>query len=241
MTLRLPDVTLAIMDVQCPELARLALQDSLQGIAFGHVVVFSDTDLAVPGTRWVKVPKWPSIADFCNFFWYELPSHLSTGWMLQIQWDAWITSPDLWTPEFLQYDYIGAPWWYADGLNVGNGCALRSLKLMRFLQQYKKYFPLFSYKEDDILCRTYRPILEKCGFKWAPEVLASRFAFECTRPSWTSQHFMFHDSFNFPLVLQGERLAERVRLMRANPTLGRKVAELDSGRRPLLLPRLAAA
>jgi hypothetical protein len=52
---------------------------------------------------------------------------------------------------------------------------------------------------------------------------------------------MFHDSFNFPLVLAGERLDERVRLMRANPAIAHKVAELDAGRRPLILPRLAAA
>ena len=51
---------------------------------------------------------------------------------------------------------------------------------------------------------------------------------------------MFHDSFNFPIVLDSERLAERTRLMRANPAISRKVAELDSGRRPTILPRLAA-
>jgi hypothetical protein len=42
-------------------------------------------------------------------------------------------------------------------------------------------------------------------------------------------------------VLSGERLAERLALMRANPSIARKVAELDQGRKPLLLPRLAAA
>jgi hypothetical protein len=241
MKLRLPDVTLTMIDVQCPELARLALEDSIRDIEFGEVVIFSDVDLAVPGSRWVEVPKWPSIAEFVKFFWHDLPSHLSTGWMLQIQWDAWVIDASCWSDEFLQYDYVGAPWWYGDGLNVGNGCAIRSLRLMRFLQQYKNYFPLFSYKEDDILCRTYRPILEKCGFRWAPESCASRYAFECTRPSWSSRHFMFHDSFNFPLVLEGERLAERVRLMRENQHLAHKVAELDGGRRPFILPRLAAA
>ncbi len=64
---------------------------------------------------------------------------------------------------------------------------------------------------------------------------------ECTRPSWFSRHFMFHDSFNFPLVLAGERLAERVRLMRENPRIKHKVAEFDAGRRPMILSRLAVA
>ena len=241
MKLHLPDVTLVLIDVQCHELARLALQDSLQDIAFGDITVFSDVDLCVPGTRWVKVPKWPSIAECCKYLWYELPNHLFTGWMLLIHWDGWITDPACWSDEFLKYDYVGAPWWYADGYNVGNGNALRSLRLMRFLQQHKDYFPLSTYKEDDLISRSYRPMLETCGFKWPPETLASTFSFECTRPSWSSRHFMFHDSFNFPLVLDGERLAERVRLMRDNPRIKHKMAELDAGRRPLILPRLAAA
>jgi hypothetical protein len=53
MKLRLPDVTLVMVDVQCHALARLALQDSMRDIEFGDVVVFCDADLAVPGTRWV--------------------------------------------------------------------------------------------------------------------------------------------------------------------------------------------
>jgi hypothetical protein len=54
---------------------------------------------------------------------------------------------------------------------------------------------------------------------------------------------MFRDSFNFPFVLARERLAERLRLMLENPYLqkGNKIAVLRAGRRPLILPRLAAA
>jgi hypothetical protein len=58
-------------------------------------------------------------------------------------------------------------------------------------------------------------MLEGYRFNWPRETLASQFSFECTRPSWPSRHFMFHDTFNFPLVLTGERRADRARLMRA--------------------------
>jgi hypothetical protein len=240
MKLRLPEVTLAMIDVQCHELARLAVEDSTREIQFGDVVIFSDERIDVADARWVKVPKWPSTDEYCRYFWYELPNHLSTRWMLQIQWDGWVIDPSCWTDEFLDYDYVGAPWWYNDGLNVGNGCALRSLRLMRFLAAHPDCFPLNMRQEDHLLCRIYRLTLERCGFRWAPEKLASRFSLECTRPSENSRHFMFHDSFNFPAVLAGERLAERVRLMRQNPSLARKVAELDRGRRAQILPRLAA-
>ena len=240
MKLRLPDVTLVMIDTQCHELARLAMEDSLREVDFGDAVIFSDEPIEVAGTRWVKVPKWPNIAECSNFMWYELPNHIQTKWAINIQWDSWVVDAGCWTDEFLQYDYVGAPWWYNDNLNVGNGCALRSSALMRFLQTNKERFPLSVSQEDHLIGRVYRGALEQHGFKWPSETLASRFSLECTRPSPESRHFMFHDSFNFPIVLDSERLAERTRLMRANPAISRKVAELDSGRRPTILPRLAA-
>lgn len=241
MKLCLPDVTLVMIDVQCHDLARLALFDSMRDVDFGEVIVFCNADLAVPGTRWVEVPRWPSIAECCKFLWYELPNHISTGWMLLIHWDGWIIDPSCWREDFWQYDYIGAPWCHDDGFNVGNGNALRSLRLMRFVQQNPDRFPLTTYREDDLLSRSYRPNLEALGFKWAPETVASRFSFECSRPSPFSRHFMFHDSFNFPAVLDNERLGERVRLMRQNPCIKHKLDELERGRRPMILPHLAAA
>lgn len=241
MKLRLADVTLVMIDTQCHELARLAMEDSLRDIEFGDAVIFSDEPIKVAGARWVKVPKWPNIAACSHFMWYELPDHIGTKWAINIQWDSWIVDVNCWTDEFLRYDYVGAPWWYDDNLNVGNGCALRSRSLMRFLQANRERFPLSISQEDHLIGRVYRPELEKAGFKWAPETLASQFSLECTRPSGDSRHFMFHDSFNFPFVLKGERLAERVRLMRANPAIARKVAELDNGRRPIIIPRLGAS
>jgi len=100
-----------------------------------------------------------------------------------------------------------------------------------------------AHPEDDLLSWHYRPALEKHGFRWAPEQLASRFMFECARTSPNSRHFMFHDSFNFPFVLDRHRLAKRLRLMLENAYLqrGHKIAEIRAGRMPLILPRLAAA
>jgi predicted O-methyltransferase YrrM len=238
MKLRLPDVTLVMIDTQCHELARLAMQDSLREVEFGDAIIFSDEPIEVAGTRWVKIPKWPNITECSHFMWYELPDHIKTKWAINIQWDSWIVDAGCWTDEFLNYDYVGAPWWYNDNLNVGNGCALRSSALMRFLQTNKERFPLSRSQEDHLIGRVYRPALEENGFKWPSEILASRFSLECTRPSPDSRHFMFHDSFNFPFALEGDRLAERIRLMRANPAIARKVAELS--RRPSILPRLAA-
>jgi hypothetical protein len=242
MVLQLPDITLVASDGTCPELTRLAIVDSLAQIEPAETLVFSPEPIEVEGTKWTKVPNWSDRVDCCRFLWYELPFIVSTKFILFIHWDAWVIDAAQWRPEFLDYDYLGAPWWYDDGRNVGCG-TLRSVRLMRYLAVNKERFPLRD-PEDDLISRHYRPALEQAGFRWPSEQLASQFMFECTRPSFQSRHFMFHDSFNFPFVLKDERLVERLTLMWFNPYLqrtGHKLAEIRAGRRPLILPRLASA
>jgi len=223
--LYLPDVTLMMVDILCYDMARLSLEDSLRAADYGDVVVFSDQ--RIPGIseeiRWVQVPRWPSSKVFGRWMWSDLADHLKTSHFLLTEWDCWVTNPEMWTDEFLEYDYIGAPWWTPPGnYNVGNGCGLRSRRLMQYLKDHPTEFFLaddqepFQGNDDTTMSIIYRPALERAGFRWADEQLASRLAFEYTRPSLTSKHFMFHDSFNFPQVLEGERLAERIRLMQEN-------------------------
>lgn len=233
--LQLPNVTLMLADIVCHDLARLSLEDSMRAADFGDVVVFSDEPLGVPGVRWIQVPPWSSSKVYSKWLWSDLAQHLHTSHWLHTQWDAWVTNPKCWTDEFLEYDYIGAPWWTPPGnYNVGNGIGLRSTRLMQFLSEHIDQFPLpsseddpFEGNEDTNLSIVYRPTLEAQGFKWPSEQLASRLSFEYTRPSLTSKHFMFHDSFNFPQVLSPERLAERVKLMQENTTDPKMPLHLD--------------
>ena len=239
--LKLPDVTLVMMDCTCPELARLALLDTLELIEPAQTLIFSDTDLDVVNTLYAAVQPWRTIQEYCAYFWYEVPHLVQTKFFLNIQWDGWVVDPGMWDNEYLNYDFIGAPWWYDDGHNVGNGTGIRSTKLMRFLGEHRALLPVYG-KEDELLGRVYRPILENQGFKWAPEQLASKFSMECTRPSITSRHFMFHDSFNFPAMLSAEKYAQRLKLMQENSYIrkGKKLQELEAGRTVLVLDRLAA-
>jgi hypothetical protein len=241
MKLKLPDVTLVMMDCTCPELARLALLDTLEFIEPAQTLIFSDTDLDVVNTLYASVRPWRTIQEYCEYFWYEVPYLVQTKFFLNIQWDGWVVDPSMWDDEYLNYDFIGAPWWY-DNYNVGNGTGIRSTKLMRFLGKHRDLLPVYG-KEDELLGRVYRPVLEHQGFKWAPEQLASKFSVECTRPSITSRHFMFHDSFNFPAMLSAEKYEQRLKLMQQNPYIrkGKKLQELEAGRSALILDRLAAA
>ena len=102
--------------------------------------------------------------------WYHAPEHVETSHALTIQWDSGIVSPAQWSDEFLGCDYVGAPWgWHGDAHEVGNGgFSLRSRRLMQYVAEHRETFPL-GHPEDDVLCRRYRPELERAGFRWASE------------------------------------------------------------------------
>lgn len=216
--LELPSVTLVMIETREHELARLAVDDCTRAADFGEVVIFSDKFLPFEEcayTRVEKVDDWPTKEGWSQFLWNEAAQHLRTSHMLSIQWDSWIVNPTAWTNDFLRYDYIGAPWWYTDGLNVGNGgFSLRSTALQRFLAKHQHRFPCINATDDDQLCRKYRPTLMQEGFEWAPQAVAERFAFECVPPAPGVQPFGFHAIFNWPEVLPRDRLIERLKIVK---------------------------
>ena len=164
--------------------------------------------------RFVTVPDFTDKLGWCRSNWYDAPPQLRTPYVLQIQWDSWVWDPTQWTEKFYDYDFIGSPWWYKDGKNVGNtGFSLMSTRLKRFLNANREKFPCNSVAEDDLLCRGYRLELEKYGFTWAPEELARQFAFECVRSPAHPRTFGFHGAFNFNEVLSYSALIERTKLM----------------------------
>jgi hypothetical protein len=211
--IHLPEVSLVMVETQRHLLARLAVEDCLKYVDFGEVIICSDQfhELKIPGARYEHVENFGNKIEFCEYSWYGIPDLVRTGCALLIQWDSWIINPAMWRGEFLSFDYIGPPWWYNDGLNVGNsGFNLRSKRLMDFLVRHRDTYPM-RHPEDEVLCRRYRPSLEETGdFKWASDSIASDFAFE--RTGFSGAHFGFHGTFNWPRVLEYDRLIERVKI-----------------------------
>jgi len=127
--------------------------------------------------------------------------------VLLVQHDGFVLNPDSWEDEFLQYDYIGAPWLVADwsvtrfnfpekllGTQVvGNGgFSLRSKKFLnastRLAQEgiIKKFDP-----EDVALCVWHKDAMEAAGARFAPPKIAARFSFEGHDDPYAKQ-FGFH-------------------------------------------------
>lgn len=170
-TLHLPDVTLFGIDSHDKEGILKAAKESNREVAFGSVNIITD-DLFTPnGTREQRRE------DYSRFCIQNLHKHFHTSHVLIIHADGYIVNPLAWRNEWLQYDYIGAPWWFhKDEYNVGNGgFSLRSHKLCKYLSEANLEH---MHPEDHHICRTYRAALEEAGFKFAPEEVARQFSVE---------------------------------------------------------------
>jgi hypothetical protein len=209
-TLKLLDVTLVMVETRCHELARLALEDSIKNIEFGEILICSDREIKTSKpNRWVKVLDFDSYDEFGLYSVTVLPKLINTEFSLFIQFDSWVLDETMWTNEYLKYDYIGPPWWYKDGNNVGcGGFTLASTKFLNFIADNMAKYPL-KQPFDDVICRQNRLGYESEGFKFAPTNLAVNFGFE--RVGYKGQHFGFHGMFNWPFVLNWGQLVERIK------------------------------
>jgi Protein of unknown function (DUF5672) len=204
--LDLPDLTLVAIYTVAHELTEMAVAECTRHVRFGDVKLFTDRPLRSQGDA-IQIEPFSDLTQAGIFTIYELPRYIKTSHALFVQWDSWIVDPSMWRPQFLDCDYIGAPWWYRDGLNVGNsGFSIRSKALMDFLATHPEEFPIGS-PEDEVLCRLYRPRLPQ--FKWANEALAHEFSFERTRVPG-ARSFGFHGMFNWPFVLTDVQIEARI-------------------------------
>lgn len=205
------------------DLARLAVKDCLDKVDFGGgvLVLTNEPDKFPFDECYFHVFKEPiTKVGWARAMWFVVPPLVHTSHMLMIQWDSWVWRTEKWKPQFLDYDLIGAPWWYTDGKNVGNtGFGIKTSRMARYIRDRRWDFPCDTGTEDDLLCRKYRPKLEQAGFTWAPEWLANEFSRECCPPNDDHLAFGFHGAFNFGYVLEHDQLMERARLMFKSPYL----------------------
>lgn len=147
---------------------------------FGQKILFTKTTsdyTSESGISVVNTNIITSVADYNDFNMKQLYKFIEKDFVLVVEYDGFILNPNAWTEEFLNYDYIGAPWWYDDEHNVGNGgFSIRSKKLLTILATDKNITETIP--DDRHICRTYRAYLESKGIRFAPEELAQRFSIE---------------------------------------------------------------
>lgn len=193
-------VTLVSADCQLPALAARALRLSLREREYAAALLFTDAGVSLPELdpriRAVPIRHIGSAAEYSRFILKDLIEHVDTDFVQIVQWDGYVTRREAWDDAFLDYDYIGARWWFREPpCNVGNGgFSLRSRRLLEALRDGEI---AGDGPEDDTICLTHRDLLERrYGIRIAPGEVADRYAFEGVNP--TGKEFGFHRVFNLP-------------------------------------------
>lgn len=173
---------------------------------FGEVVVLSArSPKNSPLHTKVTTIRPLNYLQYSQFVFSQIHLHTEKKFVLIYQDDGFALNPDNWTDEFLNYDYIGAPWpkyfpWSKDGTDVGNGgFSLRSRKLIEFCSRLP--YPMGA-AEDMVICGFYRNRIKDAGFTFAPFDLARRFSCEwpIDATHTISSSFGFHGKHNLHLV-----------------------------------------
>lgn len=197
-------ITLCCIDCVNQPLAVRALRHSMPALPFAETLFLTSGFHDLPDLRVERIPALQSHAEYSHFVAKTLVTHIHTSHVLLVQWDGYIINPSAWTEEFLQYDYIGAPWGFLkDSHRVGNGgFSLRSKRLLDALRDPEI---VETHPEDAAICRHYRPLLEqRYGIRFAPETVAQRFSFEST--TFKSMPFGFHALYNMWVCLNPDEL-----------------------------------
>src|SRR3990167_8371891 len=163
--IEIPEITLILLTNRDWKNANYAVDTSCKDIRFGGVKIIWDEKIT-------GIDEWNRKMIF------ELPNYVLTSHAMVIHQDGFIIRPNLWNPEWLKLDYIGAPWplpkdnfSYLDEVGdlqrVGNSVSLRSKKLMELVatREWKSYYG--NTNEDGFICCHNRKWLEYQGCKFA--------------------------------------------------------------------------
>lgn len=178
--LRLPRVTLIALTSKNIPAHEEAIRKSCEGIEWGGVKLIVDYAIT-------SIDSWNRAVI------YELHRYVQTDFALLIHADGYVINPDCWRDEWLNYDYIGAPWPLPqddysyrtpDGelVRVGNSVSLRSKKILQLPTElglvWRPYYG--NTNEDGFLCVHNRKVLQENGIKFAPLEEAVHFSKEHT-------------------------------------------------------------
>lgn len=185
-----------------------ALEICVEHFDFGSVKILSNRKPRnLPAfIQYEHIHKINDINSYNHFMFSELTNYVQTNYVLTVQDHAYIINPEVWEDDFLQYDYIGAPWLYrgdsyichdtGEHVRVGNGgFSLRSKKLLDIPKEHG--LPLLQeqgwYNEDGNLCVYYRKKMLELGIKYAPIEIAAKFSYEnLMQENYQIKTFGFH-------------------------------------------------
>ena len=240
--LMLSNVTLVAMTSVNVTATIKAMQYSMRGIDFGDAVLITHKKpWNLPKSiRYSHTTKLTNIDEFNYKMVYELGDHIKTDFALIVHADGFVVNPEMWRDEFLDYDYIGAPWplppegdttTYRDKdgniCRVGNSAGIRSKRLMDFPKKANipwegeyAYGRMWFY-EDGFICCKIRHLLEAEGMRIAPIDVAKYYAHEKMIPEvqgikpfafhkWEGPNAIYPNYIKEPLVKRTKRILRKI-------------------------------
>ena len=211
--IKLPNVTLISIDTTDNLSGTLkGVYTSMSGINFGAVKIITTKKQIENNYSLVDdgivleepVVDIKNYNDYNHYVIHDLHNHVNTSHCLLVQPDGFVLFPEKWNNEWLKYDYIGAPWAYAEDAyidpfgnhhRVGNGgFSLRSKKFLEVPTKVEVpwetnnsdfyWMPegVVNYHEDGNVCVHNRHIFIEQGCKYAPVEVAVKFSHEARVP-----------------------------------------------------------
>lgn len=154
---------------------------------------------------WIPRGMWTR-EEYSVFMLFGLVDFIDTDFCVTVQHDGYAVNRSRWSNEFLNYDYIGAPW--PSCMNIGRvgngGFSLRSKRWLR-QSEFAVSSPPFNVpevkgSEDCYFCTTYRWFYERAGLRIAPINVAIRWSLEHPVeefPRWDgNKSFGFHGFYS---------------------------------------------
>lgn len=207
----LPDVTLVSITSVNVDAAYHAMLHCMEGLTFGAAKLICNEAPERLDTRiaWTKTAPMTK-NEYSAFVLKELHRHIETSHTLIVQPDGYVLNPERWNPDWLAYDYIGAPWGmvvkagaYQIPLKknrVGNGgFSLRSKRLLELTSPINLSTLVFPTRGEDLItCHVLYDYLTERGIRFAPLEVAAAFSIENERHTFgqtLETAFGFHGQF----------------------------------------------
>lgn len=169
----LSNITLMCLNCIDPEIGVKALKYSMRGIQYKRAILFAHEPPPnlTDDIEFIQIRKLTHQGS-CWFMFKEINRYIDTDFCLSIHDDGFVINPQLWKDEYLNYDYIGAPW--QEGYVGNGGFTLRSKRFMEICQEV----PWHGEHDDWHACVTHREYFISRGCKFAPIDLAVTFSLE---------------------------------------------------------------
>jgi hypothetical protein len=184
MKLNLKNITLFVLHFYDKPYPTFGLEECLKYADFGEVLILTNNEsFSHVNIKCKHISPIKTMEEYSLFFIRDLWRYFDTDYCMTAHPDGFIINPESWTNEFLNYDYIGAPWKFnggrfRDNLNqpgIGNGgFSLRSKNICKYVSE--NYF-IISDNED----KYYSNVIEchKPNYiKYPPVKLALQFSQE---------------------------------------------------------------